>query len=70
LQLWSELDAVLGILLPPLAEVPAEVNALMEARVVARAEKNWAESDRIREALASLGYTVKDTPEGPKLRRL
>ena len=68
--LWKELDAVLGILEPPEAEVSAEVAELLEARTVARAEKNWAESDRIRDALANLGWTVKDTPEGPKLRKL
>ena len=48
----------------------AEVLELLEARTVARAEKNWAESDRIRDALAERGWTVKDTPEGPKLRKI
>ncbi len=68
--LWGELDAVLGILEAPEEEVSAEVAALLEARTVARTEKNWAESDRIRDALAELGWTVKDTPEGPKLRKI
>jgi cysteinyl-tRNA synthetase len=68
--LWKELDAVLGILEAPDEEISAEVAALLEARTAARAEKDWAESDRIRAALAELGWTVKDTPEGPKLRRL
>jgi cysteinyl-tRNA synthetase len=43
---------------------------LLDARAVARTEKNWTESDRIRDALAALGWTVKDTPEGPKLRKI
>ena len=68
--LWGELDAVLGILEAPEEDVSAEVAALLEARTVARTEKNWAESDRIRDALAELGWTVKDTPEGPKLRKI
>lgn len=68
--LWKELDTVLGILELPEEEVSSEVNELLEARSVARTEKNWAESDRIRDALAELGWTVKDTPEGPKLRKL
>ena len=50
--------------------MPVEATELMEARAAARAEKNWAESDRIRDALAELGWAVKDTPEGPKLRKL
>lgn len=68
--LWKELDTVLGLLIPQEEEVSAEVSGLLEARAVARAEKNWGESDRIRDRLAELGWTVKDTPEGPKLRKL
>ena len=68
--LWKELDAVLGILEAPELEVSVEATELLEARAVARAEKNWVESDRIRDRLAELGWTVKDTPEGPKLRKL
>ena len=37
---------------------------VLEARKKARAEKNWAESDRIRDLLASFGITVKDTKDG------
>ncbi len=68
--LWAELDAVLGLLIPQEEDAPAEVDELLEARAKARAEKDWAESDRIRDRLAELGWTVKDTPEGPKLRKL
>lgn len=68
--LWAELDAVLGLLIPQEEDAPAEVGELLEARAKARAEKDWAESDRIRDRLAELGWTVKDTPEGPKLRKL
>ncbi len=69
-RLWAELDAVLGFIIPPDEEVSNEATALLEARTLARAEKDWAESDRIRDALAGLGWTVKDTPDGPKLRKL
>ena len=37
---------------------------VLESRKKARAEKNWAESDRIRDLLASYGITVKDTKDG------
>ena len=36
----------------------------LEARKKAREEKNWAESDRIRDTLAAFGIAVKDTKEG------
>jgi cysteinyl-tRNA synthetase len=70
LELWKELDTVLGLLIPQEEAVTKEVEALLEARTAARAEKDWAESDRIRDELAGLGWTVKDTPEGPRLRKL
>ena len=44
--------------------VPAEVAALAEARVQARKDKNWAESDRLRDEIKSLGYMVEDAPGG------
>jgi len=68
--LWKELDTVLGILEAPKEEISVEVATLLEARTTARSEKDWPESDRIRDALANLGWTVKDTPDGPKLRKL
>ena len=40
------------------------MDIVLEDRRKARAEKNWAESDRIRDLLASFGITVKDTKEG------
>ncbi|MCL1964059.1 MAG: cysteine--tRNA ligase, partial [Firmicutes bacterium] len=47
----------------------AEADALLDARAKARAEKNWAESDRIRDALKAMGYVVEDTSQGQKVRR-
>lgn len=38
----------------------AEVEDLIERRRVARAEKNWAEADRIRDALQALGVVLED----------
>lgn len=43
------------------------VQALLAARAAARAQKNWAESDRLREEITKLGYTVKDTKQGQQL---
>lgn len=41
-----------------------EVTALAEERLAARANKNWAESDRLRDALAALGWVIQDSKEG------
>ena len=45
-------------------ELPEEIKELVEQRKIARENKNWAESDRIRDLLKEKGYTVKDTKEG------
>ncbi|MBQ0824279.1 cysteine--tRNA ligase [Microvirga sp. HBU67558] len=41
-----------------------QVEALIAARKDARAAKNWAESDRIRDELAALNVVVKDNKDG------
>ena len=63
-QAW---DLVLNA--PPL-EVdgpPENVIALAEQRSAARASKNWAESDRLRDELSAQGWTVQDGKDGYKL---
>jgi cysteinyl-tRNA synthetase len=46
--------------------VEAIVPALLAARQAARARKDFAESDRIRDALAAAGVVVEDTADGPR----
>ena len=43
------------------------VQALLDARAAARKEKNWAVADAVRDSLASLGFTIKDTPQGAQV---
>jgi cysteinyl-tRNA synthetase len=43
------------------------VIALVEQRLLARANKNWAESDKLRDEIAALGWTVQDSKDGYKL---
>ncbi len=67
-----DFDRVLGLSLGQAAEpqeLPAAVQELVEARRRARASKNWAESDRLRDAIQALGYTVKDTRDGMEILR-
>ena len=44
--------------------IPQNIKDLAEQRLVARQQKNWAESDRIRDLIAEQGYVIKDTKEG------
>lgn len=50
------------------ADRPSEqVLALVEQRLLARASKNWIESDKLRDEIAALGWTVQDSKDGYKL---
>jgi hypothetical protein len=54
---------------PPLEDdhPSEEVIVLVERRAAARASKNWAESDKLRDEIAALGWTVQDSKDGYKL---
>ena len=46
----------------------AAVEALIQARLQARADKNWAESDRIRDELTAMGVVLEDGKGGTTWR--
>ena len=49
--------------------LPQEVQTLLEERARARAAKDYKKSDELRDAVARLGYVVKDTPQGQKAEK-
>ena len=51
-------------------EIPAEVAAVAEERRAARAGKDWAKSDELREKLREMGYAVKDSKDGYTLTKI
>jgi cysteinyl-tRNA synthetase len=51
------------------SDIPEEVKAIAEERWIARTNKDWAKSDELRDKLASLGYTVKDSKTGYELTK-
>jgi len=67
-----DLDRVLGILpdVEPADDLDPAVAALLEARAAARAGRDFASSDRLRDELAALGVTVEDTRDGQRWRRI
>ena len=58
-----------GILTRKADEGDEKVKTLLEVRAKARAEKNWAESDRLRDEIAALGYVLKDTKQGQQVTK-
>ena len=67
---WQRVDSVLGVGAAPELEVPAELNALLEARQAARKAKDFKRADAIREELKAKGWAIEDTPKGAKLKRI
>lgn len=60
-------DQVLGLDLDRPLEVKVltpQMKTLLDDRALARTEKRWTDSDRLRVELENLGLEIKDTPEG------
>ena len=72
LSVFRRMDEVLGVIFfgkAAKAEVPADVQTLLDARAEARKAKNWAESDRLRDAIAAAGWLVKDSKDGQSVTK-
>jgi cysteinyl-tRNA synthetase len=48
-------------------EAPEEAHALLRQREAARADRDWARADAIRDQLRELGWEVRDGAGGPEL---
>ena len=67
LSMIRELGGVLGLFTKEESKsLDSEIEALIEERQQARAEKNWAKADEIRDKLKEMNIVLKDTPQGVK----
>ncbi len=64
-----DLDRVLGIAPAADEALEPDLQKLLDERAAARANKEWAASDRLRIALADRGVLVEDTRDGQRWRR-
>jgi cysteinyl-tRNA synthetase len=63
-------DLVLDVLCEDCDEdLECRVRDLVERRTAAKAAREWGEADRLRGEIEALGYTVRDTPQGPVWQR-
>lgn len=64
-------DTVLGFGLAQLVRdvIPDDVQQLADERENARKNKDFSESDRLRDAMSARGYIVKDTADGPEITK-
>jgi cysteinyl-tRNA synthetase len=63
------LEETFGCLLLESSAVDADALALARERDAARARKDFAESDRLRDVLMKMGYEVRDSKEGTQVKR-
>lgn len=64
-QIFDELCDVLGILYNRKSNsIDSEIEELIAKRQEARANKDWATADKIRDDLKAMGIIIKDTPQG------
>lgn len=52
------------------AAIPEAVQLLVGERQAAREARQWGRSDELRDAIAALGWQVKDTKQGPQITRI
>lgn len=71
-KLFDELIGVMGLLYnrKKTDEIPVEVTELVEQRKAARKAKDFAEADRLRDAIAALGYAVRETRQGTEITKI
>jgi cysteinyl-tRNA synthetase len=63
-------DTVLGLLEPDDEPMDSRAEALLLERQEARQRRDFARADAIRDELSQMGYTVEDSPQGSRLKRL
>ncbi|MDR0888988.1 MAG: cysteine--tRNA ligase [Coriobacteriales bacterium] len=70
----TELLGVLGVDIVSASEaksgsIPAEIDVMLGERAEARARKDWARADEIRDELDAMGYVIEDTASGTRVVR-
>ena len=73
--LLLKFDEVLGLKINEMPQknecvIPDEILELSQKREQARKDKNWEESDKIRDILKEKGYIIKDLKEGTKIEKI
>ena len=73
LDFFAELNEVMNVLVPEDGDkddlIDELLNIIMAIRTKARAAKDWATADYIRDELKAIGIAIEDTPNGPRWKK-
>ena len=72
-KLLEKFDTVLGLKLDKQEEeekLPQNIINLAEERKLARNQKNWELSDKLRDEITNLGYSIKDVTDGYEITKI
>ncbi|MBN1386725.1 cysteine--tRNA ligase [Candidatus Woesearchaeota archaeon] len=69
IKFMQQTDKVLGVMTFEDEEMPPDLAEMIEKRKAARAAKDWAEADRIRDMIKEKGYIVEDSKDGFRWKR-
>ncbi len=70
LNFLKTIDKIFGFIFDAKKEVPENIRKLVKKRDGARQKKDWALADKIRKEIEALGFKIKDTQSGPKIRKI
>jgi cysteinyl-tRNA synthetase len=72
LDMLTELSGVMGLLYKynTCSQLDNEIEQMIQQRQQARAQRDWATADRIRDELKAMGIVLEDTPQGVRWKRI
>lgn len=70
LEIFKRFDLICGFIFHTSSQVPSFIIEMAERRLVAKKERNFKESDFLREEIKRQGYLIEDTPHGYRVTSL
>lgn len=67
-EIWRQVEQAV-IIRPRPVRIPEELQQMVDARELARKQRDWSRADFLRQQIAALGWKVADSPTGPTLTR-
>jgi cysteinyl-tRNA synthetase len=65
---WEAVDRIFAVGVQAALEIPREIADLLEQRQAARKARDYPKADALRNTLLAKGWTIEDTPKGPRLK--